>query len=286
MSKKFIITESEKNDIRRMYGLIKEQSSKRISIEGKQPVNGTDWDLVHGILGSKRIDDDLEKRVGDVLQSGNLRVSNVFVTSKKLGNEIITTGVVDLVIPSQGQNPHKYFTTRGSIGGDYEQRHDTQVKGLEDRLKSYYKGEVTLFGPYTIDVVGTNYKFKQSFFAIEGSGSQQQSQSNQTQQQTQTTNSKPISIVGTDITDLRTKLKSETAGKSINIGSIKIDISSKTITYSLGETKIQNMSLIFDPNQDTLNTRMQSIKDKNPTLEIIKSGGPNEGVYWNLVIIK
>ena len=285
MSKKFIITESEKNDIRRMYGLIKEQSSKRISIEGKQPINGTDWDLVHGILGSKRIDDDLEKRVGDVLQSGNFRVSNVFVTSKKSGNEIITTGVVDLVIPSQGQNPHKYFTTRGSIGGSYEQRHDTQVQGLEDRLKSYYKGEVTLFGPYTIDVIGTNYKFKQSFFAIEGSGSQQQSQSNQTQQQTQTTNSKPITIVGTDITDLRTKLKSETAGKSINIKSVKINISSKTVTYSPGETKIQNMSLIFDPNQDTLNTRMQSIKDKNPTLEVIDSGSDNN-LYWNLVIIK
>jgi hypothetical protein len=276
MSKKFIITESEKNDIRRMYGLIKEQSSKRISIEGKQPINGTDWDLVHGILGSKRIDDDLEKRVGDVLQSGNFRVSNVFVTSKKSGNEIITTGVVDLVIPSQGQNPHKYFTTRGSIGGSYEQRHDTQVQGLEDRLKSYYKGDVTLFGPYTIDVVGTNYKFKQSFFAIEGSGSQQQ---------TQTTNSKPMTIVGTDITDLRTKLKSETAGKSINVGSVKIDMSSKTVTYSPGETKIQNMSLIFDPNQDTLNTRMQSIKDKNPTLEVIDSGSDNN-LYWNLVIIK
>jgi hypothetical protein len=197
MGKRILISESEKNEIHKMYGLIKEQSSKRISIEGKQPVNGTDWDLVHGILGSKRIDDDLEKRVGDVLQTGNFRVSNVFVSSKKSGNEIITTGVVDLVAPSQGQNPHKYFTTRGSIGDNYEQRHDTQVQGLEDRLKSYYKGEVTLFGPYTINVVGTNYKFKQSFFAIEGSGLQQQSQSNQTQQQTQKNNN-TITIKGSE----------------------------------------------------------------------------------------
>jgi hypothetical protein len=46
------------------------------------------------------------------------------------------------------------------------------------------------------------------------------------------------------------------------------------------------MSLVFDPNQDTLNTRMQSIKDKNPTLQVIEGGGPDEGVYWNLIIIK
>ena len=182
MGKRFVITESEKNDICKIYGLIKEQGGKRITIQGKQPLVNTDWDLVHGILGSKRIDDDLEKRVGDELQNGDYRVSKVYVTSKKIGNEIVTDAAVDLITVQQGQNPHKYFTTRGSIGSEFENRHDTQVQGLEDRLKNYYKGNVTVFGPYIVNVDGTNYKYKQSFFAIEGTVSQQ-TQSNQTKQQ-------------------------------------------------------------------------------------------------------
>jgi hypothetical protein len=168
--KKFIITESDKQNILGMYGLINEQTNN-ITITGEQPANNTDWDLVHGILGSKRIDDDLEKRVGDALQKGNYRVSDVKISSFKQGDKIITTGNVTLTNPGQGQKPHKYFTTRGSIGGSYEQRHDTQVSGLSDRLKNYYKGEVEVFGPFTVQVKGANVFYKQSFFAIEGGGS-------------------------------------------------------------------------------------------------------------------
>lgn len=177
--KKFIITEEEKNRIRGLY----EQTSP-ISITGEQPVSNTDWDLVHGILGSKRIDDDLEKRVGDALQKGNYRVKDVKIDSYKQGDKIITTGNVILSNVEPGEKPHKYFTTRGSIGGSYEQRHDTQVSGLSDRLKNYYKGEVTTFGPFIVKVKGTNVVYKQSFFAIEGAqsgvGNPQQSSSQQT----------------------------------------------------------------------------------------------------------
>jgi len=177
--KKFIITEEEKNRIRGLY----EQTSP-ISITGEQPVSNTDWDLVHGILGSKRIDDDLEKRVGDALQKGNYRVKDVKIDSYKQGDKIITTGNVILSNVGPGEKPHKHFTTRGSIGRSYEQEHNTQVSGLSDRLKNYYNGEVTTFGPYIIKVKGTNVIYKQSFFAIEGGQSgvdnPQQSSSQQT----------------------------------------------------------------------------------------------------------
>ena len=165
MKKTIRLTESD--IIRIVKKVIKEQSSP-ISITGEQPVSNTDWDLVHGILGSKRIDDDLEKRVGDALQKGNYRVNDVKVDSYKQGDKIITTGNVTLSNVGPGEKPHKFFTTRGSIGGSYEQRHDTQVSGLSDRLKNYYKGEVTTFGPFIVKVKGTNVVYKQSFFAIEG----------------------------------------------------------------------------------------------------------------------
>jgi len=274
MGKKFIISESEKNDIRKMYGLISEQSIKRVSIQGKQPVDNTDWDLVHGILGSKRIDDDLEKRVGDELQTGNFRVSKVYLTSKKIGNEIVTDGAVDLIPVTADQNPHKYFTTRGSIGGDFENRHDTQVQGLEDRLKNYYKGDVTVFGPYTINVEGTNYKFKQSFFAIEGKETQQSQQPG-----------KSVKIVGNGFNDLRNKLKSQTAGAMIDENSVEFDINTYTVTYNTGNKKIQNMSLIID-DQGQLENRLPNIRKQNPTMvEKDEWKGQVGNIEWIFVII-
>jgi len=153
--------------IKEVMGLILEQSVKTVSIRGKQSTNNTDWDLVHGILGSNRLNDDLESRVGSELKNGNYRVTNVTVTSRKVGNEIITDGTVNLTPVSGNELPHSVFTTRGSIGADYESRHDGQVNGLPDRLKSFYKGDVSVFGPYMVNVEGTNVNFKQSFFAVE-----------------------------------------------------------------------------------------------------------------------
>jgi len=233
---RFIITESDKQNILGMYGLINEQT-KDVPITGEQPVNNTDWDLVHGILGSKRIDDDLEKRVGDALQNGNYRVSGVKISSFKQGDKIITTGNVTLTNPTQGQKPHKYFTTRGSIGGSYEQRHDTQVSGLSDRLKNYYKGEVEVFGPFTVQVKGTNVFYKQSFFAIEGGGSSGTPNTNQAGG----TKSKTISHNGNPNT-LREELKK--MGELYN-PQIKTSPNEVTIYYRESGPKPLKLSYIF-----------------------------------------
>jgi len=100
----------------------------------------------------------------------------------------------------------------------------------------------------------------------------------------QLTNETLIDIIGIDMNDLRTKLKTETKSISVNIDRIKVDMTKYRVSYNPGNTKIQGMSLIFDPNQDTLNTRFNSIKEKNPTIKLIESGNDN-GYYWNLSII-
>ena len=122
--------------IKEVMGLLTEENVKVVSIQGKQPSINTDWDLVHGILGSKRLSIDLERKVGEELKKGNYRVTKVTVTSKKTGSEIVTDASVYLTPVSGNELPHKAFTTRGSIGANYESRHDTQVNGLPDRLKS------------------------------------------------------------------------------------------------------------------------------------------------------
>jgi len=253
MGKRFIISETEKNDILRMYDLITEQVSKRITIQGLQPAVNTDWDLVHGILGSKRLNDDLEQRVGDELKNGNYRVTKVYVTSKKVGNQIVTDGAVDLSEVKNNQLPHKVFTTRGSIGSNYEQRHDSQVSGLEDRLKNQYKGEVTVFGPYEIDVEGTNVKYRQTFYAIESQTSGTVSTQNQ---------QKVFTISGTGFDDIRNKLKSQKYPQNIDVGSILFDPKTYTVTYNQGSTPITSMSMIFD-DSGQLNQRLGTPNDKN-----------------------
>jgi hypothetical protein len=162
---KLIIAKEEIKSIRGMYGLNEQTESISVSIVGEQPYpNGTDWDSVHGILGSKKISDDLEERVGEKLKQGSYRITDVKVSSYLKGNKIITDGAVTLV--SDTNNPDIAFTTRGSIGDNYVQRHDNQVNGLVDRLSNYYKGTARQFGPFIIEVKGTKFKYKQSFFAI------------------------------------------------------------------------------------------------------------------------
>jgi hypothetical protein len=156
---KIIISEQQ---LRR---IIVEQSNVIVKISGEQPYpTGTNWDAVHGILGSNKIVDDLEQRVGDKLKQGNYRVVNVAVSSYVQSNKVITNGEVTLELDNN--NPDLIFTTRGSIGGDYENRHDQQVNGLVDRLSQYYKGTARQVSSMVVTVKGTNYKYKQSFFAV------------------------------------------------------------------------------------------------------------------------
>ena len=151
--------------------LLKEQGKENVYITGKQPYPETDWDLVHGIFGSNRLSDDLVERVSKKLKSGDYRVFNVEINSENKGDEIVSNGWVGLTPDSD--NPHKVFSTRGSIGGNHKERHNQQVSGLDGRLSNYakgegYKGVVDTFGPYTVNVKGSNgdMSYTQSFFAV------------------------------------------------------------------------------------------------------------------------
>jgi len=156
---KIIISEQQ---LRR---IIVEQSNVIVKISGEQPYpTGTNWDAVHGILGSNKIVDDLEQRVGDKLKQGNYRVVSVAVSSYVQSNKIITNGEVTLELDNN--NPDFAFTTRGSIGGDYEARHDQQVNGLMGRLSQFFKGTARQVSTMVVQIKGTNFKYKQSFFAV------------------------------------------------------------------------------------------------------------------------
>lgn len=143
-----------------------------VTIEGKQPYIDTDWDLVHGILGSNRLSDDLEDRVSNKLSQlsyGNYNVKHIEISSYKHGDYIYTKAKV-YIGKSDDNKSYTVFTTRGSIGYSYIKRHDEQVYGLPKRLSDAYGGEVKVFGPYVICVSDENgecfMKYKQSFYTV------------------------------------------------------------------------------------------------------------------------
>jgi hypothetical protein len=143
-----------------------------VTIEGKQPYVNTDWDLVHGILGSNRLNDDLEDRVSDKLSQlsyGNYNVKSIKITSYKHGDYIYTKAEVR-INKSYDNKSYTVFTTRGSIGYNYVKRHDEQVFGLPKRLSDAYGGDVKVFGPYIVCVSDENgecfMKYKQSFYTV------------------------------------------------------------------------------------------------------------------------
>jgi hypothetical protein len=209
----------------------------------------------------------LEERVSKVLSGGTYVVDNVVISTVKQGNTIKTNGTVSLRQASPNETPHKYFTTRGSIGdintdkGDpdyYVNRHDKQVGGLDGRLKSFYKSNnVETFGPYEIFISGTTYAYKQSFFAIEG----QKSQSNNNQQ---------ITVQGTNESDLRNKMKAQT-NISINPNSFIVDMNNYKISFEPGNTKVKSLSFIFD-DKGQLETRLPDILSQNPTMSVAQKG--------------
>ena len=292
---KFLISEEEKKQIRGLYGgLLNEQQNQQISISGKQPYSkNTDWDMVHAVLGSKRLSDDLEERVSKTLENGNYRVENVVISTVLNGGTITTTGTVSLRQASAGELPHKFFTTRGSIGvtstdpkvksdpNYYVNRHDGQVNGLDGRLKAYYKSnDVETFGPYEIFIQGTNYAYKQSFFAIEG---QPTTKSSNTKQPSQNTAGvKKSSLKGNDFPDLRAKMKQWfDEDFSIDPNSFELDPSTYTLKYSEGNTPVKSVSLIYD-DKGQLETRIPQITQKNPTMKVAKKGKAGN-IEWAIV---
>ena len=277
---KFILTEEDRKSIRNLYGL-NEQSSETVTIRGEQPYpNGTDWDLVHGILGSKRLSDDLEKRVSEKLKSGSYRVTDVKVSSYVSGNKVITDGTVTLV--SDTSNPDIAFTTRGSIGGDYEQRHDNQVNGLVDRLSAYYQGTARQFGPFIVDVKGTSWKYKQSFFAI----------SKPKTQPFQPNTPETITIEGTTLNQFRDNVKSKTGDISIDESSVNFSYTNNVfkVSYSTGETKIAGMTLVFsDINREELDVRIETKMKKGLYPNLIQKKewqGESGKYYYEFLILK
>jgi predicted nucleotidyltransferase len=268
---------------------------KKVSFSRSESISNPDLDLVHGALGSKRLKEmgelDFSQVVNNELkkqfnQGKKADVSNIKISTYVQGNQIITEASCDIVESTDGI-AYTEFTTRGSIGSNYERRHDEQVDGLVDRLKNKYgvakqldiiynneEGDkvVDKSAVITFKIGGRDVSYKQSFFVASDSKQPQMQQSQQ-----------PQTISGKDFADLRQKLKDQTKDISIDLNSIEIDMDNYSVSYKLGDEKIKVISLIYD-NAGQLETRLISVKNQNPTLEVLEKG-KSGNVDWAVSII-
>ena len=90
------------------------------------------------------------------------------------------------------------------------------------------------------------------------------------------------SIKGSNTGELRMRLKNETAGLSIDVNSISINIKTLEVKFKAGPTKITNLSLVFD-NLGNIDSRLVDIKSENPTMQVIDRGVEN-GLQWALLV--
>jgi hypothetical protein len=249
----------------------------RVTIEGSQPISNPDLDLVHGILGSNRLQDDFAERVEYELKNqvnnGNKPdVANIQVRTYVQGDKIITKASCDIVQSVDGI-AYTHFTTRGSIGSNYVQRHDIQINGLVGRLENHYGGVAKQVGnPIEISfkVNGKLISYKQSFFV---SSDDKNITNNQSVQQ----------ITGTDINNLRDKLNAETRDIYIDINSINVDMKNYKVSYKTGDVGIHKISLLFD-DSGNLDDRLKNIKTKNAIFKEIKKGRINN-IDWVISVI-
>jgi hypothetical protein len=103
-------------------------------------------------------------------------------------------------------------------------------------------------------------------------------------------NTNQIVITGSDLNDLRNKLKTQTQGMLVDVDSTILDIDNLEVTINKGQEKIRNFSLIFSNVSDKeLDLVYQKVRKANPTVEYIGDSqeytGSDGTTYYCLLIV-
>jgi hypothetical protein len=104
------------------------------------------------------------------------------------------------------------------------------------------------------------------------------------------TSSNQIVITGSDLNDLRNKLKTQTNGMLVDVNTAILDIDNLKVTINKGQEKIKNFSLIFsNVSEKELDLVYQKVRKANPTVEYIGKSqeytGSDGTIYHCLLIV-
>jgi hypothetical protein len=291
---KLLITESDKNEIRRMYGIILEQVAEtpncsNVGCSGKYtgPEFQNGSDVAHKY--SNTITNAVAAKLKELYKSGTyvkVNFAGIKLTTKGMGtgNVEYTVNIPFISVPDKCSA----MTGFAHVGG---WNHDPALDARKSEILNYKpSGSSVVVGGklYVSKLKKTKQNLKEYFIQWKHSTLQQEClQLIQNSQQTNASG-KQISIQGTSVPDLREKVKSQTKEISIDEDSIVLDMNSYKVTFKTGSDKIQGLSLLYDDvSSDTLDSRVEEIQKTYPEMEKIEDGyDKKDKLWWVLSIIK
>ena len=290
MGKRFIISESEKNDIRKMYGLIKEQSSGSLvpqsvydAIEKIESV----YSYMDGgeIKGATYSGNQIESEFSDYIKK-TIGLDNWSKINEKLRGQIyayafqadsgkkgmtfrwiaglanaIDSSIKRLdVVNKQLTDPNvqnainviKKACKDGSINSHY----NDYLNILDQQYKSgdynnNYK-YIWKYRPTAIDRFMNGEDEKSIFQDWEKSFNQSEKKQNTTQQITPSTKTNTQDNTA-EYDEFAKRIKTETENASIDLDSIDFEITDRTFTFSPGNRKIKKIILVIGRESEGLN---------------------------------
>jgi hypothetical protein len=301
---KFIITEEDRKSIRSLYGLNEQTITLPIPISDTFETKNGDLDAVHNLKGLER---KIDRALEQIYYQGiNPKMYDVKLKVVRNGNTYTTTSSLTIDKSDDGK-AWTGFASRGSIGYGYVNRADGQIDGsgnadgrsLEEKLKSGADAVEFLpisNSPITISNVELKQYFVQFTKSLKpshtSSKSTPQPKTQPSQPKTQQNAPETESIDGNSLIEFRKNLKSKTADILIDESSVKFSYSNNMfkVSYSTGETEIGGMTLVFDPSETELDSRITTtsqIPKLYPNL-IRKEEwkGKSEGFYYEFLILK
>jgi hypothetical protein len=263
-----------------------------------------DLDAVHNLKGLER---KIDRALEQIYNQGiNPKMYDVKLKVVRNGNTYTTTSSLTIDKSDDGK-AWTGFASRGSIGYGYVNRADGQIDGsgnadgrsLEEKLKSGADAVEFLpisNSPITISNVELKQYFVQFTKSLKpshtSSKSTSQPKTQPSQPKTQQNAPETESIDGNSLIEFRKNLKSKTADILIDESSVKFSYSNNMfkVSYSTGETEISGMTLVFDPSETELDSRITTTSEI-PKLypNLIRKEewkGKSEGFYYEFLILK
>ena len=301
---KFIITEEDRKSIRSLYGLNEQTITLPIPISDTFETKNGDLDAVHNLKGLER---KIDRALEQIYNQGiNPKMYDVKLKVVRNGNTYTTTSSLTIDKSDDGK-AWTGFASRGYIGYVYVNRADGQIDGsgnadgrsLEEKLKSGADAVEFLpisNSPITISNVELKQYFVQFTKSLKpshtSSKSTSQPKTQPSQPKTQQNAPETESIDGNSLIEFRKNLKSKTADILIDESSVKFSYSNNMfkVSYSTGETEISGMTLVFDPSETELDSRITTTSEI-PKLypNLIRKEewkGKSEGFYYEFLILK